>query len=410
MINIAILGYGTVGFGVGQVCEMNKKSITKNAGQEVNIKKILDIRDFPDDPLKEKITSNPDEIFNDPEITVVVETIGGTDVAYDYTLRAFDSGKSVVTSNKELVAKHGPELLEKANKKKLSYLFEASVGGGIPIIRPLIKSFSSERVISIYGILNGTTNYILTKMEKDSVSFDEALNEARELGFAEQNPKEDIEGMDACRKLAILSSLATGEFIDYRNIYTEGIEKITYNDIKYAAFLNNKIKLLAGFKIDENNCYEAFVYPALLSGDNPITVAEGVYNAILVDGSAVGSSMFYGKGAGQMATASAVVSDIIEAVLHNQSTPHTVLWEKTGNIKMMSHGECKVRALIRIKGDADTKGIISKISKVSKAERIKKIFDDETAVILGYDGKLTEDKLSEILEQIPDVISAVRIV
>jgi homoserine dehydrogenase len=409
MINVAILGYGVVGSGVAQVCDMNKDSITKKVGKQIYIKKILDIRDFPGDPFEDRLTKNADDVFNDPDISVVVETIGGINIAYEFTLRALNAGKSVITSNKELVATHGPKILALAHEKRLSYLFEASVGGGIPIIRPLIKCLSADRVNAIYGILNGTTNYILTKMERENVSFENALEQAQKLGFAEQNPTSDIEGLDTCRKIAILSSIATGEFIDYRQIYTEGIKKITDRDIQYAHHLGFKIKLIAMAKLADDNIIETIVTPAFLSSENPLTVANDEFNAILVEGNALGPAMFYGKGAGKMATASAVMADVIEAVLHINLTPHMLIWEQTKSVKVKNHDDCYVKAFIRLEDGEPARQIINQFEICTDITFLQKEFDGEIAVLVGRITPITEKKLFGILGQSPACLSVIRI-
>ena len=234
MAKIAVLGYGTVGSGVVEVLETNKDSITKRAGREIEVKSVLDLRDFPGDPIQEKIVHDVDVIINDPEIEVVVEVMGGVEPAFTFVKRALEAGKSVCTSNKALVAAHGPELLEMAKKRNLNFMFEASVGGGIPIIRPLNQSLTADEITKITGILNGTTNYILTKMDKEGSTYEETLKEAQELGYAERNPEADVEGFDACRKIAILTSLAYGSTVKFEEIRTEGITKITTKDFKYA--------------------------------------------------------------------------------------------------------------------------------------------------------------------------------
>ena len=245
MIQIAVLGYGTVGSGVVEVINTNHSSINKKAGEEINIKYVLDLRDFPGDPIQEKIVHDFDVILNDPEIKIVVEVMGGVEPAYTFTKKALLAGKSVCTSNKELVARHGAELLEIARERNINYLFEASCGGGIPIIRPLNSSLTADEIDEITGILNGTTNYILTEMAEKGSDFADVLKEAQNLGYAERNPEADVEGYDACRKIAILSSLAFGRQVDYEDIYTEGISKITATDIKYAKAMGQMIKLLA---------------------------------------------------------------------------------------------------------------------------------------------------------------------
>lgn len=316
MINVAVIGYGVVGSGVVEIIKKNCASISQKAGKEIKVKKVLDIRDFDDScPDKDLLTKNPKDIFDDESISIVIETIGGAKIAYEYTKRALECGKNVVTSNKELVATHGPELLKLAKKNNINYLFEASVGGGIPIIRPLNRCLAANEIYSIIGILNGTTNYILSQMRRDGKDFDVALKEAQKNGYAEADPTADIEGHDSCRKIAILSSIAYNEFVDYRNIYTEGISKITLTDIKYAEGLNASIKLIAmSEKVGDK--IVARVSPAIVDKDNPLFNVEDVFNAIVVKGDAIGEAMFYGRGAGKLPTASAVIADVIEIVKH----------------------------------------------------------------------------------------------
>ena len=263
MIQIAVLGYGTVGSGVVEVIETNKADINKKAAQELEIKYILDLRDFPGDPYESKVVHDYSLILNDPEIEIICETMGGTKPAYEFTKKALLSGKSVCTSNKELVAAHGPELIKIAKENHCNYLFEASVGGGIPIIRPLNYSLTAERIDGITGILNGTTNYILTKMDRDGADFEAVLKEAQEKGYAERNPEADVEGYDACRKIAILSSLMCGKNVSYEDIYTEGITKISSADFKYAKQMNKSIKLLA-LSRDSEEGFFAMVAPFLI--------------------------------------------------------------------------------------------------------------------------------------------------
>lgn len=409
MVNIAILGYGVVGSGVAEVCRMNSDYISTKTGRTIYLKKILDIRDFPGDSFEDKLTKNADEVFNDPEISVIVETIGGTGIAYEFTKRALNAGKSVVTSNKELVATHGPELLELAAAKKISYLFEASVGGGIPIIRPLNKCLSGNRVKMISGILNGTTNYILTGMMNQGISFEKALREAQSLGYAEQNPVSDIEGTDACRKLAILASIVTGEFIDYRNIYTEGISKITAEDIFYASKLGYKIKLIAQIRELAGLHPEAIVAPMFLPAASPLAVADDVYNAIFVEGNALGPSMFYGRGAGKLPTASAIIADVIEAALHINLTPHKITWSMDGKVRIREHGECSVSAFIRMKDTVITRDFIRQLENSTDIRTIENVVDNEFAVIAGISNPMTEKTLREF--DLPDNlrISMIRI-
>lgn len=409
MVDIAILGFGIVGSGVAQVCAMNASSISKKIGNEINIKKIVDLRDFPDSPWSDKLTKNADEVFNDPDIKVVVETIGGIGIAYDFTKKALMSGKSVVTSNKELVATYGPELLAMAHEKKLSYLFEASVGGGIPIIMPLNKCLSANQVQAIYGILNGTTNYILTKMKKEKISFEIALKQAQEFGYAEQNPTSDIEGHDTCRKIAILTSIATGQYIDYRKIFTQGITKVTDKDIEYASYLNCKIKLIAMAKKSEDTM-ELSVAPAIISCENPLAVADDVFNAILVEGNALGPAMFYGQGAGKLATASAVVADVMEAILHTNLTPHRMLWETDGMLKIKSHDECSSKVFMRLKDEEDSRVLLEKVEDYSDISILPKKFAGEIAVMIGSKSPINEKVLSGLSDNCDFVLSLIRVI
>ena len=263
MIQIAVLGYGTVGSGVVEVINTNHESINKKAGEEINIKYVLDLREFPGDPVEDVLVHDYETIINDPEVQIIVEVMGGVEPAYTFTKRALEAGKCVCTSNKELVARHGLELLEIAREKDINYLFEASCGGGIPIIRPLNSSLTADEIDEISGILNGTTNYILTKMAEENADFEDVLKEAQEKGYAERNPEADVEGYDACRKIAILSSLAFGCHVDYEDIYTEGITRITVEDVKYAKGLGMSIKLLATSKREDGRFY-AMVSPVLV--------------------------------------------------------------------------------------------------------------------------------------------------
>lgn len=315
MIEVAVMGYGTVGSGVVEVIEKNKAEINQKAGEEINIKYILDLRDFPGDPYADKVVHDVEVILNDPEIQIICETMGGLKPAYEFTKRALLSGKSVCTSNKELVATHGPELIHIAHENKCNYLFEASVGGGIPIIRPLNYSLTAEKIDGISGILNGTTNYILTKMEKEGAGFEEVLKQAQDLGYAERNPEADVEGYDACRKIAILSSLMCGKNVRYQDIYTEGITKITTEDFVYAKAMGRTIRLLGKSREEDGKLY-AMVAPFMISMDNPLSMVNDVFNAVCVHGNMLGDSMYYGRGAGKLPTASAVVSDVVDCARH----------------------------------------------------------------------------------------------
>lgn len=315
MIQVAVLGYGTVGSGVVEVIEKNKAEINKKSGEELNVKYILDLRDFPGDPYADKVVHDVNMILDDPEVKIICETMGGLKPAYDFTKKALSLGKSVCTSNKELVAAHGPELIRVAHENKCNYLFEASVGGGIPIIRPLNYSLTAEKIDAITGILNGTTNYILTKMDREGADFEAVLKEAQEKGYAERNPEADVEGYDACRKIAILSSLMCCKNVKYEEIYTEGITKITATDFVYARAMGRTIKLLAQSKEVDGKLF-AMVAPFMISRDNPLYMVNDVFNAVCVHGNMLGDSMYYGKGAGKLPTASAVVSDVVDCARH----------------------------------------------------------------------------------------------
>ena len=312
MIEAAIYGYGNIGSGVAEVIEKNQDRIEKAAGQGVHVKYVLDLREFEGDPVREKLVHDVDIIVNDPEVKIICETMGGNEPAYTFTKKALMAGKSVCTSNKELVANHGAELIKIAEEHRCNYFFEASVGGGIPIIRTLNSALKQENILSISGIVNGTTNYILTKMEKDGAAFDEVLREAQEKGFAERNPEADVEGYDACRKIAILSSLMSGKTVDYKDIYTEGITKLTTTDFLYAEKMEMTVKLLAMSRQTQEG-YLTMVTPMLIGPENPLYSVNGVFNAISVKGNMLGDSMYYGRGAGKLPTASAVVADVVEA-------------------------------------------------------------------------------------------------
>ena len=366
MINIAVLGYGTVGSGVVEVLRTNHEIINKKAGQEINLKYVLDLRDFPGDPVEEVLVHDFDTILSDEDVKVVVEVMGGVNPAYQFVKNSLLAGKSVCTSNKELVAKHGAELIKIAKEKNVNFLFEASVGGGIPIIRPLNQSITADEIEEISGILNGTTNYILTKMEQEGTDYDTALSEAQKLGYAERNPEADVEGYDACRKIAILSSLACGQQVDYEDIHTEGITHITERDFKYADRLGVKIKLIGSEKkLDNGIC--AMVAPVMIDREHPLAGVNGVMNAVFVKGNVLGDVMFYGAGAGKLPTASAVVSDVVDAVKH-MGKNITIDW-KEDKKQLVGLESVKSRFFIRVKG-----------SENESISEIKTLFGDGQAV------------------------------
>ena len=326
MSKIAVLGYGTVGSGVVHVLKTNASIITGKAGETIEVKRVLDLRDFPGDPVQDIVTHEFTDIEQDDEISIVVETMGGTKPAYDFVKRSILAGKSVCTSNKALVADHGTELIRLAKEKGVHFFFEASVGGGIPILRPLSRCLVADELLAIDGILNGTTNFILTKMADEGSAYEDVLKEAQALGYAEADPTADVEGYDTCRKIAILTALAYGAQVDYEDITTIGISKITATDIAYAKKMGRVIRLLGSSRRENGKLY-ALVAPFILGPENPLYSVNGVYNAIKVTGNMLDEVMFYGQGAGKEATASAVVTDIVEAV-KNRDIPVEIRWDE----------------------------------------------------------------------------------
>lgn len=352
MVNVAVLGYGTIGSGVVEVLQTNTEIIAQRAGEEIAVKYILDLRDFPGDPNADKVVHDYDIIDKDEDVQVVVECMGGVEPAYTFVKRALLNGRSVATSNKELVAKHGAELIAIAHEKNINFLFEASVGGGIPIIRPLVQCLTADVIEEVSGILNGTTNYMLTRMKEEGISFEEALKEAQEKGYAELHPEADVEGYDACRKIAILTSLAYGMQVDYEDIHTEGITHITETDFKYAKAMNMGIKLLGTSRREEDGLF-ALVAPMMIAHDHPLYSVNDVFNAILVKGNALGDVMFYGKGAGKLPTASAVVSDVVDEVKH-MGTHIMTIWQPQ-KLHLVEYTLYKSRFFVRAKNGTEDK-------------------------------------------------------
>lgn len=350
MVKIAVLGYGTVGSGVVEVIETNQKLIDKRLGEELRIKYVLDLRDFKGDPVQNLITHDFEDIINDEEVRIVVEVMGGIEPAYTFVKRSLEAGKSVATSNKALVAKHGAELLKTAKEKNVNFLFEASVGGGIPILRPLHSSLTGDEIEEITGILNGTTNYMMTKMFYEGADYDEVLKEAQDNGYAERSPEADVEGYDACRKIAILSSIISGYQVDFEDIYCEGITKITPEDMKYAKAMGMTIKLLAICKRDGDKL-SAMVAPCLLERDHPLFNIDGVFNSIFVHGNMLGDAMFYGSGAGKLPTASAVVGDVVEEA-KNLDRNLGVMWSEE-KLSLENKDDVKRRFFVRMKGEKE---------------------------------------------------------
>lgn len=348
MIKIAVLGYGTVGSGVVEVIRTNEKVIDQRVGEELRIKYVLDLRDFPGDPVQDIITHNFEDILKDEEVKIVVEVMGGIEPAYTFVRQSLEAGKSVATSNKALVAKHGASLLKLAKEKNVNFLFEASVGGGIPILRPLHSSLTGDVIEEITGILNGTTNYMLTKMFYEGADYEEVLKEAQDNGYAERNPEADVEGYDACRKIAILSSIISGQQVDFEDIYCEGITKITVEDMKYAKAMGTTIKLLASSRRYAGNRLHAIVAPCMLYPEHPLYNVNDVFNAIFVHGNVLGDAMFYGSGAGKLPTASAVVADVVDEAKHLNRNIMT-MW-KEEKLQLEDKADSKRRFFVRIKG------------------------------------------------------------
>ena len=315
MINVAVMGYGTIGSGVVEVLDKNRKIVAEHAGEEIRVTRVLDLREFPQSPIEKILTHDFNDIAQDDDIDIVVEVMGGVRPAYDFVKTCLETGKSVVTSNKALVAAHGPELLKIAAQNRVNFMFEASVGGGIPIIRPLLRSLTADDILEITGILNGTTNFILTKMYNEGSAFEPTLKEAQALGYAEADPTADIEGHDPCRKIAILTALTNGRFVDFQDIKCTGITGISAVDIAFAKALGRKIKLF-GSSFKQDGVTYAEVAPAMIGPDHPLYAVDDVMNAIMVRGNMLGDVMFYGAGAGSLPTASAVVSDIIVEARH----------------------------------------------------------------------------------------------
>jgi len=399
MKQVAVLGYGTVGSGVVEVIDTNKEIIAKRVGEELNVKYILDLREFPGDPNEKKVVHDVNIILDDPEVEVICETMGGNEPAFTFSKKALLAGKSVCTSNKELVANHGPELLALAKENNCNYLFEASVGGGIPIIRPINECLTAENIDGITGILNGTTNYILTKMDKEGADFSQVLKQAQELGYAERNPEADVEGYDACRKIAILSSLMTGHYVHFEDIYTEGITKITPEDFAYAKALKSTIKLLAMSK-ESNGSYYAMVAPFLVGSETALYNVNDVFNAIFVHSDMLGDSMYYGKGAGKLPTASAVVGDVIEAA-KNKGNNLPIFWDDK-KVDLLGIDEVERTFFVRVK---------------NTEEAVKAVFGDVEFVkaegVLGEVGfvstSMKEKDFEEKLSKLDGVVSRIRI-
>lgn len=400
MVNVAVLGYGTIGSGVVEVLQTNAEVISQRAGEDIAVKYILDLRDFPGDPNEDKVIHDYDIIDKDADVQVVVECMGGVEPAYTFVKRALLNGRSVATSNKELVAKHGAELIAIAREKNINFLFEASVGGGIPIIRPLVQCLTADVIEEVSGILNGTTNYMLTRMEEAGLSFEEALKEAQEKGYAELHPEADVEGYDACRKIAILSSLAFGQQVDFEDIHTEGITSITAEDIRYAAKMNKSIKLLGNSWRINGKLY-AMVCPMLLDNSHPLAGVKDVFNAIFVRGNMVDETMFYGKGAGKLPTASAVAADVVDCVKHTGKNIK-ILWNPE-KLTLSDLGNFERQYFVRMSADTAEKTIEEAFGAV---EMVSVDGIDEKAFITGT---MKESDFNEAVEKVGHIINRIRL-
>ena len=403
MINVAILGYGSVGSGVFEVLNENKESISRRAGQELHVKYVLDLRDFPGQPVEKVLVHDYEQIVSDPEVDIVVEVMGGVEPAYTFVKKALLAGKNVCTSNKALVAKHGRELMDIAKEKSINFLFEASCGGGIPIIRVINSSLTGDEIDEVTGILNGTTNYMLYKMSTEGCEFDTVLKEAQQKGYAEADPTADVEGYDACRKIAILSSLAFGRQVDYEDIYTEGISKITATDIKYAKAMGQMIKLLAVSRKVDGSFY-AMVSPVLVGPSDPLYSVNGVFNAIFVHGNVLGDAMFYGSGAGKLPTASAVVADVVDEARHlNRSI--MAFWSSK-KLELTDISNSSRKFFVRVKGTPET-----------ELAKVQEVFGNvQPVVVADVDGEfgfvtevMTEAEYKAKAESFGEVLGMIRV-
>ncbi|HIX72742.1 MAG TPA: homoserine dehydrogenase [Candidatus Anaerobutyricum stercoripullorum] len=400
MVNVAVLGYGTIGAGVVEVLQTNADSIEKKAGERIVVKRILDLREFPGDPNADKVVHDYKVIEEDEDIQIVVECMGGLEPAYTFVKTALLQGRSVATSNKELVAKYGAELIGIAEEKKVNFLFEASVGGGIPIIRPLTQCLTADVIEEISGILNGTTNYMLTKMEEEGADFDAVLKEAQEKGYAELHPEADIEGFDACRKIAILTSLAYGKQVDFEDIHTEGITNITAEDFLYARAMKKCIKLLGKSWSDDGKLY-ALVCPMLIDQYHPLAGVKDVFNAIFVHGNMVDDTMFYGQGAGRRPTASAVAADVVDCVKH-MGTHIKIIWEQE-KLPLSDFGDFRRRYFVRMPKEVSLDAVEKAFGPVEPVQ-VEGVV--ETAFVTGI---MSEKEYHAAADQFDTILNMIRI-
>ena len=398
MINVAILGYGTVGGGVAQVLEDNAELIASRVGDKVCVKYILDLREFPGDRNEDKVVHDYNIIVKDPEVDIICETMGGVNPAYQFSKDALLAGKSVCTSNKELVANHGPELIKIAGENNCNYFFEASVGGGIPIIRPMNTSLAPEHLDKIMGILNGTTNYMLTKMAREGRDYDDVLKEAQDLGYAERNPAADVEGYDACRKIAILSSLMTGKYVHYEDVYTEGITKITSKDFEYAKKIGKSIKLLA-MADNAKDGLTVMVAPFMIGAEHPLNGVNDVFNAVYVTGNMLDDAMFYGRGAGKLPTASAVVSDVIEAA-RNQGRTLPCIWSDE-KMSLKDHKEMVRKFFVRVAME-ERGSVLNKLGPINEI----RVCDEEFGFISAA---MSEKEFENKTKDLKGILSVLRV-
>jgi len=406
MIQVAILGHGVVGSGVAEILLTHKESLQKKVHEEISIKRILDLRDFPGLSYSDKFTKNFEDIVNDDEIKVVAEVMGGVNPAFDLVKRCLEANKSVVTSNKELVAKKGAQLLAIAKEHNVNFLFEASVGGGIPIIRPLNNCLVANDVDEIAGILNGTTNFILTKMITESMSFKDALKLAQELGYAERDPSADVEGHDACRKICILASLAFGKHVYPDNIHTEGITNISLEDVAYANRWGGVIKLIGDVKNTGNGMLDIFVAPMFISEESQLSGIDDVFNGILVRGDATGDVVFYGKGAGKLPTASAVVADIVDCIKHINARKY-LFWSDCDGSNVLPYDESISAMYVRANGSIKTaQSVFNKITQLHRENAP----ENEIAFTTGkMKIKDFNEKIKELKENGVEVLNTIRI-
>lgn len=398
----AILGYGNIGSGVAQVLRMNADCVARRAGEPLEVKYVLDLREFPGDPMEKYVVHDLDIIVNDPEVKIVVETMGGTKPAYDFVKACLKAGKHVATSNKELVAKHGAELMQIAEEKHINFLFEASVGGGIPIIRPLNECITADEIDEITGILNGTTNFMLTEMAQEGMPYEEVLKQAQELGYAERNPEADVEGHDACRKISILASLVYGRQVDSEEVYTEGITELSDRDMAYAAAMGRTVKLLGTARKKNGEVY-VMVSPVMIGQDHPLYSVNGVLNGILVNGGVIGDLMFYGAGAGKLPTASAVVADMVDAA-RNQQVTVMQRWSAE-KLELGDWKKTKKQFFVRLSGNPENR--LAEAEKAFGPCQVQKISGmEEFGVVTPV---LSEADFEEAAARLEGVISRIRL-